>query len=137
MLLIVVFTVIMVMMGDSPMDKWRKEQEKYGKDPLAREINKFNEEQGKHASGSGKYTPPPGATVYRLPQSEAVIVPSHKLSSSPGEEDLVRPAPDIPPEQWDSGYPAHMMAPQQGTKNEVMAPGKNSGTSLIPGRAPQ
>lgn len=135
MIFLVVFTVVLIMIGESPIDKWKREQEKYGKDPLAREINKFNEKTEKGNSGESKYQPPPGATVYRLPPNEILLQPGRELSSPLNGDNLVRPAPDIPFEQWGSGYPSYMMAPKSGAQNEVMTP--NNSTSLVPGRAPQ
>lgn len=137
MLIAVGFVVLLVMFGHNPMDKVRAEREKYGKDPLAREINKFNEERSKKASGMTKYTPPPGATTYRLPPNQAQILPQKGFNAAGGEE-LVRPAPDVPMSDWDNPYPAHMMAPRPGFGdtggNNVILPNNESGaTSLVPG----
>ena len=113
MLIIVVFAVLMVMFGNNPLEKLRQEQEKYGRDPLAREINKFIEKQEKGEAGSGnKYVPPAGSTVYRLPASEAVLQPKKNVQTGLDGDERVRPAPDIPVEQWGSQYPSYMMAPR-------------------------
>jgi len=136
MLIAVVFVVIMVMMGNNPMDKIRAEQQKYGKDPLAREINKFNEEKMKKgASGSTQYKPPPGSTVYRLPQSEALVPTNQYRRTVDGEEEPITPPPDIPIEQWGSQYPSYMYAPSNGgalPDGSIRSP--RGGTSFTPGR---
>lgn len=137
MLLIVIFAVVMVMFGNNPMERMRKEQEKYGKDPLAREIYKFNERQEKGAGSGGKYQPPEGATVYRLPQSE--IIPNRKQDTytGVGGEKLVRPAPEVPMEQWGSPYPSYMLAPKNSAQSEMMSPDASvKGAPVAPGRAP-
>lgn len=114
MLVIVVFAVLMVMFGSNPVEKLRQEQEKYGRDPLAREINKFNEKQEKGEVGAAnQYVPPAGATVYRLPASEAVLQPKKQVQTGLDGDDRVRPAPDVPIEQWGSQYPSYMMAPRE------------------------
>ncbi|MDX2073955.1 MAG: hypothetical protein SFX19_06285 [Alphaproteobacteria bacterium] len=131
MLIGIVFVVLMVMFGNNPVDRWRAEREKYGKDPLARQINKFNENRGKNGNAE-KYTPPPGSTIYRLPPSEAQITAGNPLDPRDGEK-LVRPAPDVPVDQWDSPYPAYMLAPSLTNPNNIVVPPANGGTSLMPG----
>ena len=134
MLLAVAFVVIMVMFGNNPVDKWRAEQEKYGRDPLAREINKFNDERSKKGGTVNKYTPPPGSTTYRLPPDQAQLLP--RPLTSPDGEQMVRPAPDVPPDQWSNPYPSYMMAPRDpgaAVGNAVVYP-QGGGTSLMPGR---
>jgi len=138
MLLAVAFVVLMVMFGNNPVDEWRAEQLKYGKDPFVREINKFNEEKSQSGT-TDPYKPPPGATLYRLPPGEGVI-PKEKPYSVPGHEEAVRPAPDIPISQWDSPYPNHMIAPNtgynSGMQNNVILP-ETGGTSIVPGGRPR
>ncbi len=144
MLLAVAFVVLMVMFGNNPMDKIRAEREKYGRDPLARDIKKFNEERGKKSMGTA-YKPPPGATLYRLPPNQAQLRPSQNVTM-PGEETLVRPAPDIPIDQWEDPTPSYLTSPVgTGIGNagmntgitprgdNVVMPRKGSGTSLMPG----
>lgn len=136
MLILVIFVVIMVAFGNNPVDEWRAEREKYGKDPLAREINKFNEEKSKKGGGGVKYTPPPGSQTYRLPADQAQI-PARNVFNTPGGEDgLVRPAPEAPISEWNNPNPAHMRTPTAGlgtspANNTI--PLKKGGTSLMPG----
>lgn len=138
MLIAIVFVVLLVMFGNNPMDKWKAEQEKYGKDPMARQINKFNEERSKSATAS-RYVPPPGATVYRLPPDQVQIRSSldnpYRLPN--GEEKMIRPAPDIPVTQWSSQYPSYMLSPSQNANsampNRDMLPREAPRTSLLPG----
>jgi hypothetical protein len=138
MLIAAAFVVIMVMMGKNPVDKWRADAEKYGRDPLAREINKFNEEQAQKGAKINRYKPPPGATTYRLPPEESQLIARDPFRMPGVEPEPVRPAPDIPMEEWGSRYPSYMiqrgtdnnLAPQQ---NEVVLPPRGGGTSLVPG----
>ncbi len=136
MLIAIAFVVLMVMFGNNPVDKWRAESEKYGKDPLAREINKFNEEKSKKGGEMTKYTPPPGSLTYRLPPEQAQI-PARNIFNTPGSEnELVRPAPDVPITEWDSPYPSHMLAPKSSlgvSSGGNTIPLKKGGTSLMPG----
>lgn len=135
MLLAVAFVVLMVMFGNNPMDKWRAEQEKYGKDPLTRDIKKFNEERAKKGGGGmTQYKPPPGATTFRLPPNQAQI-PAPNPFNTPDADKLVRPAPEIPMSQWDSPYPKHMLAPPPGApiSQQNNMPPATGGTSLMPG----
>lgn len=137
MLIGIAFVVIMVMMGHNPLDEIRAEREKYGRDPLAREINKFNEKNAKKNTDT-RYRPPQGASVIQLPPEEAQI-PVRKLSKAMEGEDepLITPAPDIPIEQWGKqAYPNYMYAPQGGAgspipPNSIGSP--RGGTSLMPG----
>jgi hypothetical protein len=135
MLIAIVFVVIMVVFGHNPLDEWRAEQEKYGRDPLVREINKFNEEKSKKGGMVNKYKPPPGATVYRLPPNQMQIAPRN-LTNSTDSEQMVRPAPDVPITQWGSSYPAYMLPPKPGTdptqENGAVFP-RGGATSLMPG----
>ena len=131
MLIAVAFVVLMVMFGNNPMDEWRAEQEKYGKDPLVREINKFNDKQRSSVS-SGGYKPPPGSYTYSLPYNSAPV------SSNPfaitGKDEVFHPAAEVPIEQWDSPYPSYMVAPDNnsGAAAKPIYP-KKGGTSLMPG----
>lgn len=136
MLICVIFAVLMVMFGNNPVEKWEAERLKYGKDPLAREINKFNEEREKKSgfSASEGYKPPPGATLYKLPPSQAQLRP-YKAPVVPGmtggEAPSVKPAPDIPMSEWGSAaYPGYMYAP--GTQQGGL-PRLQGGTSIVPG----
>lgn len=140
MLLGVAFVVLMVMFGNNPVEKWKAEQQKYGKDPLAREINKMNDEKNKKGKIE-KYRPPPGATTYRLPPNQAQLMPSNPFTM-PGEDELVHPAPDVPMSEWDSPYPSHMLSPNSNSNYNInpniegstpVLPNKNRGTSLLPG----
>lgn len=134
MLIAIVFVVLLVMFGNNPVDRWRAEREKYGSDPLAREINKFNEEQSKKGTVSRQYKPPPGSLTYRLPPDQAQIPASNPFTIPGDEEHMVHPAPDVPIEEWSSPYPQYMLAPRNGTDNALgnNTP-RNSGTSLMPG----
>lgn len=140
MLIFVAFAVIMVMFGSNPLDEWKEEQRKYGKDPLAREINKFNEEQSKKSKVQ-KYVPPPGATVYKVPAAQAQIQRDNPYTIKGEEDKAVRPAPDVPMQYWGSQYAPHMLSPgqqQSGFRNlpNHMIPDRNvnsdGGTSLVP-----
>ena len=140
MLIMVAFAVIMVMFGNNPIDQWKAEAAKYGRDPLARDIKKFNEEREKDGSGK-QYKAPPGATLYRLPPNEGQLKPYNPMAL-PGEEVMIRPAPDVPLTQWDKQYPAYMMAPNNnasGLATGMRPNGENvvqpraGGTSLMPG----
>lgn len=104
MLVMVIAVVLLVAMGKNPLDQLRAEQEKYGKDPLTREINKFNEEKTKKnmktMGGELKYTPPEGAKVYRLPPSQ-VIRPVNNNPMAVGlERAPPAPPPEIPMSDW-------------------------------------
>ncbi len=146
MLIGIAFVVLMVMFGNNPLDQWRIEEEKYGKDPLERQINKFNEERMKKGTGTvvTKYKPPPGSTVYYLPPDQAPI-PPRNLFNTPnmGEDELVHPAPDVPIDQWNNPYPSYMYAPRgdAGSNTGYTPPGSGTavgrapgtGTSLVPG----
>jgi hypothetical protein len=140
MLIGVAFVVIMVMMGENPIEKMREEQKKYGRDPLAREINKLNEKRAKKGTGMVQYKPPPGSLTMRVPPEEAQLHPAPRRILQPGEEEMVVPAPDIPIEQWGSQYPSYMYAPQQGgsSMGGTLGPGTvrspRGGTSIVPGR---
>jgi hypothetical protein len=122
------------------MDQWREDAEKYGKDPVAREINRYNDKDAQGGMGMGtsmemgKYKPPAGSLVYSLPSDQAVITPHQELMMRPDGDTRVRPAPDVPMEQWGSGYPSYMVAPapggQQGNAYDRPTTG---GTSLLPG----
>lgn len=146
MLIAIVFVVGMVMFGNNPMDKWKAEAEKYGKDPLARQINKFNEERAKGGTVMTPYTPPPGATLYRLPPDQAQLPSAMNPYKLPGQEEKsIRPAPDIPMSQWGSQYPAYMLSPSQSglsalpstaMPNNVVMPAL-PGNTVMPRTVPQ
>lgn len=133
MLIAVIFVLLMVAFGNNPVDQWRAEREKYGNDPIARQINKFNEENAK--KGMTKYTPPEGSTTYRLPPDQAQIPPANLFDKSRDAGELVRPAPDVPVSEWNNQYPSYMMAPNTGLSapgNNIVPP-REGGTSLVPG----
>ena len=110
MLIIVAFALLMVVFGNDPLKEMKAEREKYGRDPLAREIKKFVEEREK-GGAPAQYKPPAGATVFRLPPNQAQLRPAQKMLL-PGEEDVVRPAPEQPVEEWGSDLPSYMMSPR-------------------------
>jgi len=119
MLIGIMIVVLMVAFGRNPMDEMLKEQEKYGKDPFTREINKFNAEKKKDSKavyGDNKYMPPPGAKVYRLPPSQ-VIRPAAEFGSVNNAPPA--PPPDIPMSEWgNSNYSPYMYAPKMRPSNE-------------------
>lgn len=126
---IVIFAALMLMLGDSPVDKWRKEQEKYGKDPMERAINRYNEEHADKMQGMN-YKPPKGAQVSKLPADQA-YVGTRKTKTLPGmvEQEVVPPTemPALKKGETPSGivggslYPNHMMR----AREDAQAPEAN------------
>ena len=131
MLIGVAFVLLMVVFGNNPVDQWKEDARKYGKEPLARDIKKFNEEREKE--GAVAYRPPPGSTLYRIPQ--ASVPRSRNAYRLPGEEDVVHPAPEIPISEWDNPYPSYMYVPP-GDTTGVSKGRPNANRMMQPGQLP-
>lgn len=134
LMIIVIVAAALVFMSPNEYEKMMQEQAKYGKDPLIREINMYNEkrEEGWMPDlGTDEYVPPKGAKVYRLPPSMVVEEEKSKsLFSKEGGEAL--PPPEIPMDEWgkDKGSSALKSAPrtagdikyESGLPNEFAVP---------------
>ena len=120
MLIGIVCIVLLVMFGHNPVDQWKAEQEKYGRDPLVREINKYNEKAEKTPQNTQKYVPPAGATLYRLPPGQ---VYRPKPAGPTYTQGLPSNAPVTPPQEIPAtqpgaaanktgSYPSYMVTPK-------------------------
>lgn len=119
MMILVAFAVLMVVFGHNPLAEWRAEQAKYGKDPLVRQINKYNEKSTKNGPVvmTGKYKPPSGSTVVQqpaYPYAPANSGLANRAYSSSYKPRATNPdEPVAPPEEVEGLIPSAKPKPTQ------------------------